>query len=195
MRCPFLLSRLLRFDFSCPRCSDIDFEYPSGTTQGRTFANLLTELRSALDALAKSNGDRVPYQLTVRAPFILRVSSRTRFSPSKVAVPAGYENYASLRVAQMNSALNYWNLMVWKVCAVLIKPRLIGSSTEAYDYAGSWSSWVKIGFSPSIDAKVLSFTGRQSGQCLWWCPHKPQHSPGDQMVSFSGSNGFKDQHG
>ncbi|KAI0275863.1 glycoside hydrolase superfamily [Russula aff. rugulosa BPL654] len=81
---------------------DIDFEYPSGTAQGRSFANLLTELRSALDALAKSNGDTVPYQLTV-------------------AVPAGYENYASLRVPQMDSALNYWNLM-------------------AYDYAGSWSS-------------------------------------------------------
>ncbi|KAF8504329.1 glycoside hydrolase superfamily [Russula emetica] len=82
---------------------DIDFEYPSGTAQGRTFANLLTELRSALDELAKGNGDTVPYQLTV-------------------AVPAGYEKYASLRVLQMDSALNYWNLM-------------------AYDYAGSWSSW------------------------------------------------------
>ena len=31
----------------------------------------------------------------------------------EVAVPAGYENYASLRVPQMDSALNYWNLMVW----------------------------------------------------------------------------------
>lgn len=82
---------------------DIDFEYPSGTAQGRTFANLLTELRSALDGLAKSNGDTVPYQLTA-------------------AVPASYEQYASLPVAQMDSALNYWNLM-------------------AYDYAGSWSSW------------------------------------------------------
>jgi hypothetical protein len=70
VRRPFLLSRLLWFDFSRPRCSDIDFEYPSGTAQGRTFANLLTELRSALDALAKSNGDRVPYQLTVRELFL-----------------------------------------------------------------------------------------------------------------------------
>ena len=36
----------------------------------------------------------------------------SRFSPSQVAVPAGSENYASLRVSQMDSALSYWNLMV-----------------------------------------------------------------------------------
>ena len=97
--------------------SDIDFEYPSGAAQGRAFANLLTELRMALDALSKSNGDSVPYQLTVSS-FFLRYKSLLQMNEVfslqlKVAVPAGYENYASLRVPQMNSALNYWNLMVW----------------------------------------------------------------------------------
>ncbi|KAH9994631.1 glycoside hydrolase family 18 and carbohydrate-binding module family 5 protein [Russula vinacea] len=82
---------------------DIDFEYPNSIAQGRGFANLLTDLRMAGDALAKGNRDTTSYQLTV-------------------AVPAGSENYASLRVSQMDSALSYWNLM-------------------AYDYAGSWSSW------------------------------------------------------
>lgn len=52
-------------DQPCRLRSDIDFEYPSGTAQGRGLANLLTELRSAFNALAKRNGDSVPYQLTV----------------------------------------------------------------------------------------------------------------------------------
>ncbi|KAI9438518.1 glycoside hydrolase family 18 protein [Lactarius indigo] len=73
---------------------DIDFEYPSGTAQGQGFADLLTELRAAMNALANSNGDTVPYQLTA-------------------AVAAGSANYASLVVPQMNSALTYWNLMAY----------------------------------------------------------------------------------
>jgi GH18 family chitinase len=56
---------MLRFYFYC-FCSDIDFEYPSGTAQSRGFANLLTELRTAFDALAMRNGDAIPYQLTVK---------------------------------------------------------------------------------------------------------------------------------
>jgi hypothetical protein len=72
----FCYSGLLWFDFARPhRTSDIDFEYPIGTAQGRAFANLLTELRLALDALAKGNGDTVPYQLAVSSFFIPRVSS------------------------------------------------------------------------------------------------------------------------
>ncbi|KAH9008263.1 glycoside hydrolase superfamily, partial [Lactarius hengduanensis] len=73
---------------------DIDFEYPSSTAQGQGFADLLTELRTAMNALANSNGDTVPYQLTA-------------------AVAAGAANYASLVVPQMNSALTYWNLMAY----------------------------------------------------------------------------------
>lgn len=73
---------------------DIDFEYPSGTAQGQGFADLFTEMRTALDALANSKGDTVPYQLTA-------------------AVAAGAANYASLVVPQMNSALTYWNLMAY----------------------------------------------------------------------------------
>ncbi|PAV18117.1 glycoside hydrolase family 18 [Pyrrhoderma noxium] len=79
---------------------DLDFEYPSSQAQGQGFADLLTSLRGAFSDLAASNGDSVPYQLTA-------------------AVPAGAANYANLNVAQMDSALSYWNLM-------------------AYDYAGSW---------------------------------------------------------
>ncbi|KAL0064529.1 Chitinase 4 [Marasmius tenuissimus] len=79
---------------------DIDYEYPSTPALGQGFADLCTELRKALDSLASRKGDTTPYLLTA-------------------AVSAGAENYANLRISQMNSALNYWNLM-------------------AYDYAGSW---------------------------------------------------------
>ena len=110
MRRSFLLSIITVLTLP-PYRSDIDFEYPSGIAQGRTFASLLTELRSALDALAKNNGDTVPYQLTVSSFYTTSLFSNKVFL-SKVAVPAGYEKYASLRVAQMDPALNYWNLMV-----------------------------------------------------------------------------------
>ncbi|KAI0288314.1 glycoside hydrolase family 18 protein [Russula brevipes] len=73
---------------------DLDFEYPSGSEQGRGFANLLTEMRTALDTLARGNGDVVPYQLTA-------------------AVPARPDKHASLPVAQMDAALTYWNLMAY----------------------------------------------------------------------------------
>ncbi|KAI0261223.1 glycoside hydrolase superfamily [Gloeopeniophorella convolvens] len=73
---------------------DIDFEYPSDSAQGQGFASLLTELRTAFDQLAQSNGDSVPYEITA-------------------AVSAGSANYANLVVPQMNSALSYWNLMAY----------------------------------------------------------------------------------
>ena len=73
--------------------SDIDYEYPSTSALGQGFADLCTEMRKALDGLASRKGDTTPYLLTA-------------------AVSAGAENYANLRIPQMNSALNYWNLMV-----------------------------------------------------------------------------------
>ncbi|KAI0635061.1 glycosyl hydrolases family 18-domain-containing protein [Trametes polyzona] len=85
---------------------DIDFEYPTSGPLASGFADLLTSLRTAFDNLQKQKGDSVPYQLTA-----MRIS--------QAAVPAGSDNYAFLRVPEMNSALTYWNLM-------------------AYDYAGSW---------------------------------------------------------
>ena len=54
--------------------SDLDFEYPSSQAQGQGFADLLTSLRGAFNDLAASNGDSVPYQLTVRIlPFLFWV--------------------------------------------------------------------------------------------------------------------------
>ena len=44
---------------------DLDFEYPASPAQGAGFATLLTAIRAAFDQLAESNGDVVPYQLTV----------------------------------------------------------------------------------------------------------------------------------
>lgn len=77
MRRALLSSNLQRFDFATVVChrSDIDFEYPIGTAQGDNFANLLTDLRTGLDALAKRNGDTVPYQLTVSSFRTVRVPS------------------------------------------------------------------------------------------------------------------------
>jgi hypothetical protein len=72
-------------------------------------------MRTALDTLARSNGDVVPYQLTVGFSRIIpRVSSQSRLL-LKAAVPAGPDKRASLPVAQMDSALTYWNLMVRNV--------------------------------------------------------------------------------
>ena len=44
---------------------DIDFEYATTTAQGQGFATLLSELRTAFNSYASSNGDTVPYLITV----------------------------------------------------------------------------------------------------------------------------------
>ena len=46
---------------------DIDYEFPETTTQGEGLASLVTELRTAFDALQKKKGDSTPYLVTVRA--------------------------------------------------------------------------------------------------------------------------------
>ncbi|TFK97754.1 glycoside hydrolase superfamily [Pterulicium gracile] len=73
---------------------DVDYEYPSSPALGQGFADLLTATRTALNSLAASNKDTVPYQLSV-------------------AVAAGAANYAYYVVPQMNAALDYWNLMAY----------------------------------------------------------------------------------
>ncbi|KIY64737.1 glycoside hydrolase family 18 protein [Cylindrobasidium torrendii FP15055 ss-10] len=81
---------------------DIDFEYPTDDALGKGFADLLSELRTALDDLATKKGDTTPYLISA-------------------AVSAGSSNYDNLVVPQMDTALDFWNLM-------------------AYDYAGAWSN-------------------------------------------------------
>ena len=44
---------------------DIDFEYANMPELAAGFASLLTEMRSAFDALAEKKGDSTTYQLTV----------------------------------------------------------------------------------------------------------------------------------
>ncbi|KAF8634067.1 hypothetical protein AX17_004330, partial [Amanita inopinata Kibby_2008] len=83
---------------------DIDFEFPTTTDLGQGLADLVTGLRTALDQLAARKGDSVPYLITA-------------------AVSAGPNNYANLRVPQMDDALSYWDVM-------------------AYDFAGSWLTYV-----------------------------------------------------
>ncbi|KAG7095154.1 hypothetical protein E1B28_005933 [Marasmius oreades] len=82
---------------------DIDFEYPSSSAEGQGFADLVSEIRKAFDDLANRKGDLTPYLLSA-------------------AVAAGAANNANLNIQQMDSGLNYWNLM-------------------AYDYAGSWLNY------------------------------------------------------
>jgi hypothetical protein len=60
-----LLHRALR-GMLTKGCSDFDFEYPSSTTQGQGFANLITELRTAFTALQARKGDTTPYSISVR---------------------------------------------------------------------------------------------------------------------------------
>ncbi len=73
--------------------SDIDYEYPSNSAQGQGLADLLTELRKAFNTLKEKKNDSTPYLITV-------------------AVAAGPKHYAYYKVPQMNSAVDYWNLMV-----------------------------------------------------------------------------------
>lgn len=74
-------------------CRDLDFEYPADSAQGQGLADLITALRTAFNNLASRKGDSTPYLITA-------------------AVSAGAANYANYVVPQMNSAMNYWNLMV-----------------------------------------------------------------------------------
>ncbi|KAH8923667.1 carbohydrate-binding module family 5 protein [Atractiella rhizophila] len=73
---------------------DIDYEYPTSTAQGQGFADLLTELRTALNSHAAAKGDSVPYLLTA-------------------AVGAGPSGYTYLNIAQMSTALDFINLMAY----------------------------------------------------------------------------------
>ncbi|EPS99490.1 hypothetical protein FOMPIDRAFT_40309 [Fomitopsis schrenkii] len=73
---------------------DIDFEYANTPELAAGFADLLTEMRTAFDALATEKGDSTTYQLTI-------------------AAPAGYDNYQYFNVKQMDAALTYWNLMAY----------------------------------------------------------------------------------
>ena len=56
-------------------------------------ADLVTSLRSAFTSLASRKSDTVPYLVTA-------------------AVGAGPTWYSNLNIKQMNTALDYWNLMV-----------------------------------------------------------------------------------
>jgi len=80
---------------------DIDYEYPKNDDQAQGYLELIKELRIALDALEHRIGIG-------------------RFELS-VAAPCGPDNYTKLHLKQMDSFLDFWNLM-------------------AYDYAGSWDS-------------------------------------------------------
>jgi len=73
--------------------SDIVYEYPSNSAQGQGLADLLTELRKAFNTLKGEKKDSTPYVITV-------------------AVPARSKDQAYYKIPQMNSAIDYWNLMV-----------------------------------------------------------------------------------
>ena len=93
MECRASNFRCLCLDLFLALKSDLDYEYPANAAQGQGLADLMTALRSALDSLQSKKGDSSRYLLTA-------------------AVAAGPTNYANYKVAQMNSALDYWNLMV-----------------------------------------------------------------------------------
>ncbi|KIY65734.1 glycoside hydrolase family 18 protein [Cylindrobasidium torrendii FP15055 ss-10] len=73
---------------------DIDFEYPGTAEEGQGFADLVAELRTALDDLQKSKSDENPYLISV-------------------AVSAGSSNYANLVIPKMDEAIDFWNLMAY----------------------------------------------------------------------------------
>ena len=70
---------------------DIDYEYPKNDLQAQGFLELIRELRLALDALERRIG-------------------AGRFSLT-VAAPCGVEHYRKLYLREMDSFLDFWNLM------------------------------------------------------------------------------------
>lgn len=91
--------------------SDIDFEYPANEEQAAGHANLLTELRTALNDLASRKGDKEPYLLSVRVPSLV-FTLNDADKDTQAAVPAGWANYEKLKIRQIDAALDFWNLMV-----------------------------------------------------------------------------------
>ncbi|KAF9524949.1 glycoside hydrolase superfamily [Crepidotus variabilis] len=101
---------------------DIDFEYPASSEQGQGLADLLTALRSAFDILQSRKGDATRYLVTA-------------------AVAAGPLNYANYKVAQMNTALDYWNLMASSLNLHARFAGWLNLCPQAYDYSGSWLTY------------------------------------------------------
>ena len=99
--------------------SDIDFKYPSNSAQGQGLADLMTALRTAFDNLASRKGDSTPYLITA-------------------AVAAGAANYANLKVPQMNSAMNFWNLMVSVPNSIFL------GLLNSFISTGIWLCWVLV---------------------------------------------------
>ncbi|KAB5593793.1 Endochitinase 1 [Ceratobasidium theobromae] len=73
---------------------NIDWEYPQAGEEAEAFVSLLSELRRALNALAKKKGDKQPYELNV-------------------AVPAGSQNYQNLQVKKMNKHVTFWSIIAY----------------------------------------------------------------------------------
>lgn len=147
-----------------------DYEYPSTAAQGQGFADLLTELRTAFTSLQTSNGDSVPYQITV-------------------AVAAGLDNAANYVVPQMDKAIDYWNLMVR---SILFSAFSILIAIQAYDYSGSFSTVT------ANQANVYGdqLTGFSTDKALTW--YKAQGATASKIVlgmpayghSFEGTTGL-----
>lgn len=79
---------------------DVDWEYPETLQQGHDLAELLAATRKELDDYAASLPSKPHFPLTI-------------------ASPAGPQNFPNLPFREIDSHLDFWNLM-------------------AYDYAGPW---------------------------------------------------------
>ncbi|QKX56883.1 uncharacterized protein TRUGW13939_03990 [Talaromyces rugulosus] len=73
---------------------DIDWEYPTNSTEADNFVALLKELREALDDYAA--------QYTPGQHYLI-----------SAAVPAGPSNYEKLHISDMDKYLDMWNLMAY----------------------------------------------------------------------------------
>jgi len=126
-------------------CRDIDFEYPVNGAEGQGLLYLMTSIRNAFDDLAIANGDTTPYELTVSSELSHATWITTRFlgrSVSRIPKLCILSSPAvgpSSHVLEFDGAADFVSL-VHRGAHLLFFP------CKAYDYAGSWLTFVLVSF-------------------------------------------------
>ncbi|KAI1262593.1 endochitinase [Xylariaceae sp. FL1019] len=103
---------------------DIDWEWPASDTEATNMVSLLQAIRTELDSYSAqyAGGYRCQFPPTPCLHNLVWANfTRRGVVILSVALPAGPDNYSKLKLSQMNSIVDQFNML-------------------AYDYAGSWDT-------------------------------------------------------